>query len=770
MQNRSYKKAKMLTFSFMLLFSLIAPYTGFYSQAIAVEAAATDVHNGGFEEVEIPGWSLVTSNTLSRVSISEDRAHSGSKSLYFNNPSNEEQLQMKSEMLPVTPGGSYTAAAFVNVVYQSHSLGYEVHYFNEQNEKVGSATFINFGTAALGKDQWTEIRVPFVVPAGATQVQLRFNSGKVAITEAYIDDVAINTGFEENGLAVVNAGFEEELAIPGWSPVTQNSLSRISISEERVHTGFSSLHFDNPSNLEQLQITSDMIPVTSGEPYTAKAWVNVIRQSHSIGYEVHYYNDQNEKIGSPTFINFKSADIGTNQWSEISIPFTVPAGATQVQLRFNSGTIAITEAFIDDVSIVGIGSEGPPVEIPNSEIMNPSFEAELQDGDIPGWISEFAGPGITISSERARTGVQSLHLHDTTDKAGVSVLSDKIAIEPSESYLLTVYTNVVNQTHNIVTEIRYFDANNNRIIEHRQLNGNLPRNEWKDLKVFSDAPDNAAYARLSFYSGGISFTEAYFDDVTLEKVTDDSKLDREYGPSTNLGEMVSVQLGQAGAIQENSLGENEVYYHSNGHPGTFSVLDAETGELKFSKVIPNTEAVWAISIGLDKNVYFAGTSDGKLYRYVPALKEVQELGANPSAAWVWDLEAADDGKIYGATYPGTGVFEYDINTSEFKDFGSVVDQDYARGLAVDGDFLYVGIGTTKHLYKINRHTGEKEEIIIEGQSGENGIIQDIWVVNGKLLVAVSTVNMLVIDPATKTVENSFVFSNMISEPDPDQPN
>ncbi|MEH7388072.1 WD40 repeat domain-containing protein, partial [Bacillus sp. JJ1521] len=205
-------------------------------------------------------------------------------------------------------------------------------------------------------------------------------------------------------------------------------------------------------------------------------------------------------------------------------------------------------------------------------------------------------------------------------------------------------------------------------------------------------------------------------------------------------------------------------------PGTFSVLDAETGELKFSKVIANTEAVWAITIGPDKNVYFAGTSDGKLYRYVPELKEVQDLGANPSAAWVWDIEATDDGKIYGATYPGAGVFEYDINTGKFKNFGSVTDQDYARGLAVDGDYIYVGIGTTKHLYKINRHTGEKEELLIEGHSGENGFIQDVWVVNGKLLVAVTTINMIVVDPETMEIEGSFAFSNMISEPDPNHPN
>lgn len=39
------------------------------------------------------------------------------------------------------------------------------------------------------------------------------------------------------------------------------------------------------------------------------------------------------------------------------------------------------------------------------------------------------------------------------------------------------------------------------------------------------------------------------------------------------------------------LGENEIYFHSNGLPGSFTVLDAETGKKNFSHQIPNTETV-----------------------------------------------------------------------------------------------------------------------------------------------------------------------------------
>ncbi|WP_186668410.1 S-layer homology domain-containing protein [Sporosarcina sp. BP05] len=407
-------------------------------------------------------------------------------------------------------------------------------------------------------------------------------------------------------------------------------------------------------------------------------------------------------------------------------------------------------------------------------VVNPGFEMPLDaDGAIPGWIPENAAPGISISPSVFNNGSQSLHFKDGSDKSGLRVLSDKVAVIPGKAYLSKVMINVVNQTHNIVSEVRYYDGNN-KVISDKikvELFGNLPRNQWTELKVFTDVPTNASYARLAFYSGGISLTEAYFDDVTLELAEEDKLLERDYNNPTKLGEMVQVQLGQASVIQENKMGENEVYYHSNGLPGTFSVIDAETGKLKFSEVIKGTEALWAMTVGPDKNVYFAGTGDGKLYRYVPELKKIEELGVNPSDDWVWDLEATADGKIYGSTYPHASVFEYDIATGKFRDYGNVkAGQQYARGIAVTDEHIYVGIGTTKHLFKVDRVTGEKEEVILEGHSGEDGMIENIFVVNDMLFVSVGSITMLVIDPKTNEVIHTFQYSNMISEPSPHNAN
>ncbi len=405
------------------------------------------------------------------------------------------------------------------------------------------------------------------------------------------------------------------------------------------------------------------------------------------------------------------------------------------------------------------------------EVRNPGFEEANNDpSTIPGWSMENnSSTPATIINTISHTGLHSLHFKDESDKAGSRIFSDRVSVIPGKSYTAKVMTNVVKQTHNIVYEVHYYDKDNRKLTNNvkTELFGNLPKNKWAELKVFTEVPMNAAYARLAFYSGGISLTEAYFDDVSWEQAAEDIPLEREYASPVDLGEMVNVQLGQAAVIQKNSLGENEVYYHSNGLPGTFSVLNAETGELKFSKVIEGTEALWAITVGSDQNVYFAGTGDGKLYRYLPEEKKVEELGVNPSDDWVWDLEGTTDGKIYGSTYPHAGVFEYDIESGVFRNFGSAKEgQQYARGIGVDDESIYVGVGTKKHLIKIDRSTGEKEEIIIDGHSGLDGMIENIFIVNDKLFVSAGSVTMLVLDIEKHEVINQFSYSNMISEPSP----
>lgn len=131
------------------------------------------------------------------------------------------------------------------------------------------------------------------------------------------------------------------------------------------------------------------------------------------------------------------------------------------------------------------------------------------------------------------------------------------------------------------------------------------------------------------------------------------------------------ELFRAAAIGMTGEGRTETYFYSNGSPGTFYALDAWTGERLFSQQVQGTNIVWTMTIGGDRNVYFASSNNGRLYKYDPVARTLTDLGINPSGKFVWSLQPSPDGSfLYGATYPGGKVFEYAVGTGVIRDLGS----------------------------------------------------------------------------------------------------
>src|SRR5690606_33039022 len=163
---------------------------------------------------------------------------------------------------------------------------------------------------------------------------------------------------------------------------------------------------------------------------------------------------------------------------------------------------------------------------------------------------------LTLSSDRVNSGSKSLHFVDNDTVLGTRVISGGFQVIGGESYIASVQVNVVNQSHNIVYEIYYYNAAGSQVGFKQELFGTLAlgTNTWTQMRMFTDAPADAVYAKAAFFSGGISLTEAYFDDVAFDIIPKEIPLDRDYQAPIDLGDMVSVSLGQAGAIQTNSLG------------------------------------------------------------------------------------------------------------------------------------------------------------------------------------------------------------------------
>lgn len=237
------------------------------------------------------------------------------------------------------------------------------------------------------------------------------------------------------------------------------------------------------------------------------------------------------------------------------------------------------------------------------------------------------------------------------------------------------------------------------------------------------------------------------------------------GPPEALGEPVRSRLGQSAAIGILPNGKKELYFCSNGSPASFYVIDLISGDVTFSFDIPGNDAVWGLDIASNGDVYFSGSGTGHLYCYTPETKQVRAVAQSEEYPFVWDIQAASDGTIVSATYPRSKLFGYNPVTSEFADLGRMSEErQYARSIAVTEDCIYAGVGTEIALIRYDRKTGMKEELPIEGFSGQKGLIERIWALNGKLFMSLNA-EIIVYDVENRMVTDRLPGAGAIAAAD-----
>ncbi|MFD0959862.1 S-layer homology domain-containing protein [Paenibacillus chungangensis] len=409
------------------------------------------------------------------------------------------------------------------------------------------------------------------------------------------------------------------------------------------------------------------------------------------------------------------------------------------------------------------------VSVPNN-----GFEEAL--GDYPGWttVPELPQEGLHVSVANSVYGssTNSLYMTDDNSKKSLQVLSGLVPITPGEKYKLS--SSIYVQAKSVRVYLHFKKEGSNTDLTGGQINvlANTV-GQWKEIALEGIAPADADYAQVSFYYGASGVgTKAYIDHVKLERVVAANPLQLHFDEPVMIGDAVSYALSQAAAYGIGPDGKWEQYVATVGSPVSFHVVDASTGELKFTQQIAGSgDTIWSIVKGSDDNMYFS--SNGMLYRYVTAERAIEALGLNPSNKQVFDLKASSDGKIYGSTFSSTNmgrVFEYDILSGEFSDWGVAKDgQQYARGLGVTEDYVYVGIGTTAHLIRYDRETGDKSEVLIPGVSGTSRTLSEIDVYGGKLFVYGGK-DLFVIDEQSGELINTLEFQSKLAPPSPDQPN
>lgn len=406
-------------------------------------------------------------------------------------------------------------------------------------------------------------------------------------------------------------------------------------------------------------------------------------------------------------------------------------------------------------------------------VENAGFEQSATS--MPGWTTIPAtlpaGLEAKVVQNKAYAGTNSVKIVDNSPSS-LEVISKQIPIEAGGTYRMTVKVFV--EAKSVRGYLRFKRSGSNTDLsnsQNTQLISILSSgNGWQTMTIEGTAPANAQFAELTFYMGAAGTgTAAYVDEVALDlkKVTIVNPLILPFDNPVLIGDAVSTALSQSAAYGVGPDGRVEQYISTVGTPVAFHTVDAVTGKLIFSQPLSSSDTIWGMTTAPDGNVYFS--SNGELYRYVVKERRIEALGQNPSNKQVWDLKASRDGKIYGATYSSTNlsrVFEYDIASGTFRDLGVMkAGQQYARGLGVTDDYVYVGIGTTAHLMRYDRHSGAISEISIPGVSGLSGTLSEVAIYGGKLLVY-SGMKLHVIDEATGAFVRTIDFHTKVSPPSP----
>ncbi len=144
-------------------------------------------------------------------------------------------------------------------------------------------------------------------------------------------------------------------------------------------------------------------------------------------------------------------------------------------------------------------------------------------------------------------------------------------------------------------------------------------------------------------------------------------------------------------------------------------VDPATGAFQvFPNPAPTETGARCMAVGPDGNVYLGTLTGAHFYKLDVKAGKLIDLG-KPAASeqYIWDVNFGPDGKLYGATYPQSKLVRYDPTSGKLEDLGRMDDKEqYAHYVAGVGDFVYVGIGTSRQnivAYKIS--TGEHKSIL-----------------------------------------------------------
>ena len=348
---------------------------------------------------------------------------------------------------------------------------------------------------------------------------------------------------------------------------------------------------------------------------------------------------------------------------------------------------------------------------------------------------------MEVTDELSFEGSNSLIVRDESTSHPIIVYSDPIEVTPGDTLHLKLQS--TNTSGTVYAGIRTYTTPNAGIVNQALTNN------WVQLSTGTGwieheresvpVPEEATIARVLVYTLVSGLGETIVDDIHLsvqEKIEIPFEL-------TDLGTFVhDVTISRAGFYTEPS-GREIAYAVMGGTPTYLLVIDVETEEVL--KQIPIEDRINGVyyeggyprgmTVLPDGTVYIAGTP-ANLFKYTPGDDKVHYVLKFPGTA-VFDLKNGPEGIIVGGSYRNNEIFEYNTVTEELTHLGRATeDQFYTYSVAYDPvrDDYYFGTGSTAHLIRYDRETGEKTEIALPERFSSAQWVWDMKVVEDKLFM------------------------------------
>ena len=366
-------------------------------------------------------------------------------------------------------------------------------------------------------------------------------------------------------------------------------------------------------------------------------------------------------------------------WSRVEVHGTAPAAARSVVIQVSSSNAALSTVWWDGIGII------------SPAVVNPSFEsAATASVPVPGWSrATTGGASATLTTAQARLGSRSLHIADRTTSGYALARSARVEVFPGVSHDVRAW---VRPTAGSLTQtIRWYDSAR-RMVGYQSFRVGGRVNTWNLVARRLTAPSNAHYATIDFSVSVAGTGTADVDAISFLPAAgapvrsySSASLSQPLNGFSNTNATAAVVIG----------GRPKLFSVVSGEPAELQMLDVQTGALEVRRELTGTKVGWGLTTGSDGSLYVAG-SGGHLFRYLPSTKSLRDLGrVTPKATTVWDLEKGPDGRIWGVSYPASELWNYNPSTNKITSLGSVsTGHAYARGLAVDASYAYVGLGST----------------------------------------------------------------------------